>query len=74
MPPFNSILRQIRSKFTEGAKAAPEVVKMSTLIEDCKGELIYYSLDDKFAFIEENQIIVWTPFRGFWPTTTTRML
>lgn len=48
MPPFVSMLRQIRKRLIEGRSSILEVVTMSTLIEECKGELIYYSLDDKF--------------------------
>ena len=48
VPPFVSMLRQIRKRLIEGRSSILEVVTMSTLIEECKGELIYYSLDDKF--------------------------
>ena len=49
MRPLVSVLRRIRKSLIEGKKTVSQVVKMSTLIEGCKGELIYYSLDDKFS-------------------------
>ena len=48
MPPLTSFLRQLRKRLIERRNSVSEVVTMSTLIEECKGELIYYSLDDKF--------------------------
>ena len=48
MSSLSSFLRQLRKRLIEGRNSVSEVVTMSTLIEECKGELIYYSLDDKF--------------------------
>ena len=48
MSSLSSFFRQLRKRLIEGRNSVSEVVTMSTLIEECKGELIYYSLDDKF--------------------------
>ena len=48
VPPLTSFLRQLPKRLIERRNSVSEVVTMSTLIEECKGELIYYSLDDKF--------------------------